>query len=101
MQMNRRIASAVCALALFLALAPAVPALESAAVDLNAASVEQLTGLPGIGPSKAKAIVEYRGSTPFRSVEEVMNVRGIGQSTFDNLKDKITVGAATSGVDKR
>jgi len=101
MKVNRRIVSAVCALALFLALAPSVPAVESPAVDINAASEEQLTELPGIGPSKAKAIVEYRAATPFRSVEEMMNVRGIGQSTFDNLKDKITVGAASSGVEKR
>lgn len=97
----RRIASAVCALALLLALAPAAPAVEGEMIDLNAATEEQLTTLPGVGPSKAKAIVEYRQATPFRKVEEVMNVRGFGESTFESLKEKITVGAAESGAATR
>jgi competence protein ComEA len=100
-QTKQWIAGVLGALALSLALASAVPATEVAAVDLNSATEEQLTSLPGIGPSKAKAIVEYRQATPFRSVEEVMNVRGIGESTFENLKDKLTVGAAAKDSVKR
>lgn len=97
----RGLAGALCALALVLALAPAAPAVESGMIDLNAATEAELTTLPGVGPAKAKAIVEYRQTTPFRSVEELMNVRGIGESTFDTLKDKITVGAVAGGASKR
>jgi comEA protein len=100
-QTRQWIAGALGALALSLALASALPAAEVAAVDLNTASEEQLTSLPGIGPSKAKAIIEYRQANPFRSVEEVMNVRGIGESTFENLKSQLTVGAAAKDSVKR
>jgi competence protein ComEA len=100
-QTRQWMAGALAALALSLALASAVPAAEVATVDINTASEEQLTELPGIGPSKAKAIVEYRQATPFRSVEEVMNVRGIGESTFDNLKGMLTVGTAAKDSVKR
>jgi competence protein ComEA len=48
-------------------------------IDLNAASVDVLVTLPGIGPVKAQAIVEYRQENgPFKSIEEIMNVSGIG-----------------------
>jgi competence protein ComEA len=98
-QTKQWLAGALAALALSLALAAPVPAAEVAAVDINTASEEQLTSLPGIGPSKAKAIVEYRTATPFRTIEEVMNVRGIGESTFENLKGMLTVGAAAQAKD--
>jgi competence protein ComEA len=100
-QKRQWIAGALGALALSLALASAVPATEVATVDINTASEEQLTALPGIGPSKAKAIIEYRQANPFRSVEEVMNVRGIGESTFGNLKEMLTVGSAGKDSVKR
>lgn len=61
-------------------------------VNLNTASVSRLTDLPGIGESKARAIVEYRKqSGGFHSREELMKVKGIGQKTFDKLKELITV----------
>jgi competence protein ComEA len=97
----RGFASAMCALALLLTLASAAPVMGSGVVDLNAATEAELVALPGVGPAKAKAIVDYRQTTPFRSVEDLMNVRGIGESTFENLKDKITVGSVASGADKR
>ncbi len=61
-------------------------------IDINAATAEQLQQLPGIGETKAGAIVEHRRSAgPFRSIKEVMEVKGIGPKLFEKLKDKITV----------
>ncbi len=61
-------------------------------VDLNTATDSMLQTLPGIGPSKSQAIIQYReehGS--FRDVEELLNVSGIGQKTLDKLLPLITV----------
>ena len=54
-----------------------------------------LCQLPGIGPARAKSIVEYRQRWgPFASVEEIRAVSGIGDQIFENIKDSITVGGA-------
>lgn len=61
-------------------------------VNINSADLDGLMTLPNIGPKKAEAIINYRqefGS--FRIIEDIMNVSGIGQKTFDNLKDYIIV----------
>lgn len=63
-------------------------------VDLNRASVEELMSLPGVGAVKAQAIVEHRRTAPFRKPEELLQVRGIGDSTYAGLRDRITVSAA-------
>ncbi|MBN2101218.1 ComEA family DNA-binding protein [Candidatus Dojkabacteria bacterium] len=55
-------------------------------VSINDASVSELETLTGVGPSTAKKIVEGR---PYTSLEDLMNVKGIGQATFDELKDQI------------
>ena len=65
-------------------------------VDINTATQEELVALPGVGPAKAKAIIEYRNAHPFKSVDEVKNVRGIGDHMFESLKGKITVGPVAS-----
>ena len=65
-----------------------------ATVNLNSATVPQLEALPGIGRATAERIVEYRQkSGGFKKVEDLMNVRGIGEKNFLKLKPLITVGA--------
>lgn len=62
-------------------------------ININTASATQLDTLPGIGPSKAAAIVDYRTTHGlFTTIEGIQNVKGIGPVTFANLKDRITVG---------
>ena len=64
-----------------------------AAVDLNTATVEQLSTLKGIKAKKATAIVEYRQKNgAFKSVDDLKNVPGIGQKTVDKLRSEIDGG---------
>ena len=64
----------------------------SGKIDLNSASVEQLMTLPGIGESKAEAIIRYREeSGPFSCTEDVMNISGIKDRVYSQIKDRITV----------
>lgn len=62
-------------------------------VDINSASVEELDKLPGIGPTTAQKIIEYREvAGPFARIEDIVNVSGIGSATFEDIEDLITVG---------
>ena len=63
-------------------------------VDLNTASATELAKLPGIGPSKAQAIVEFRTKEPFARAEDLRKVKGIGDKLYDGIKDQVTVGEA-------
>lgn len=68
-----------------------------AAVNINTADSAELETLPGIGPSKAAAIIEYRNTNgDFGSIGDIQNVSGIGPSTYENIKSLITVGSAES-----
>ncbi|MCQ9378616.1 helix-hairpin-helix domain-containing protein [Methyloversatilis sp. XJ19-49] len=74
-----------------------------AALDLNVATEAELDALPGIGPSRAQAIIEHRATNgPFASVEDLRHVKGIGDKTFAELKPLLSVGpvagASTSGA---
>lgn len=67
-------------------------------VDLNTAALADLTGLPGVGEARAKAILDYRTEHgPFRRTEDLMNVAGIGEGVFAQLEDYITVNAPKGG----
>jgi competence protein ComEA len=67
---------------------PTVPTL----ININTASADLLKELPGIGDSKAQAIIDYRQNYgPFTTIEQLLNVNGIGPAIFDGLKDSITV----------
>jgi competence protein ComEA len=68
-------------------------------VNLNTASATDLEALPGIGAKTAARIVEYRQKNgPFKKVEELMNVRGIGEKNFVKLKPQISVAAKNEGA---
>lgn len=62
-------------------------------VNINTASKEELMQLEGVGSVVAERIVEYREANgPFAAPEDIMNVKGIGSSTYEKNKDRITVG---------
>jgi competence protein ComEA len=71
----------------------AATATTTAPVNLNTATQAQLESLPGIGPGAAQRILEYRQkSGSFKKIEDLMNVKGIGEKSFLKLKPLITVG---------
>ena len=61
-------------------------------VSINNASIEELMTLPGIGESKAKDIIDYRTKNgPFKKLEDLKNIHGIGENVYNNLKENITL----------
>src|SRR3989344_3249293 len=68
-------------------------------ININTADKPALETLSGIGPSKAQAIIDYRTQNgPFATIEEINNVSGIGDATYNNIKDHITVSGGVSTV---
>lgn len=66
-------------------------------VNINTATAAEFEALPGVGPKMAARIVEYRQKNgPFKKVEELMNVRGLGEKNFLKLKGQLTLGPAKS-----
>ncbi len=65
-------------------------------VNLNSAPEEKLTLLPGIGPAKARAILEHRRAHPFRRVDELVKVKGIGRKLFGNVRHYVSVAGPTT-----
>jgi len=64
----------------------------SGKVDVNSATAAELASLPGIGDSKAAAIIAEREKKPFASVDDLERVRGIGARTVEDLRAKVSVG---------
>lgn len=64
-------------------------------VNLNSATAAQIASLPGIGLKTAELVVQYRTKNgPFKKIEEIMNVRGIGEKSFLRIKDRLSVADA-------
>jgi competence protein ComEA len=85
-------------LCLGLALAPAAAMAQKSKstftekVNLNTATAEQLQTLSGIGPALAKTIIEHRTKTgKFTKIEELLNVKGVGEKKFQKIKDRLAV----------
>ena len=66
--------------------------LASAAVDINNASLKELTTLKGIGKKKAKSIINYRKKHCFKSIDELTKVKGIGKKTVEKNSSEIVIG---------
>ena len=75
------------------AAAPVIPGAQALpVVDLNTATIAELEGLPGVGPATAQAIIDWREQHgPFRSVDQLLEVRGIGEAKLAALRDRVTV----------
>lgn len=82
-----------------LALAACLAGNALAAVNINTATKEELDALPGIGPAKAQAIVDHRKQHgPFKTVDELKNVKGIGAKRLEKMRADVTVGPAPAKV---
>ena len=80
--------------------APKPPTQSGAPVNLNTATATQLESLPGVGAALAQRILDYRQANGgFKKVEELMNVRGIGEKSFLKLKGQLTIGAPKADRD--
>lgn len=96
-RMHRVWAWIVC-LGLALALAPVAAQAHQAKapltdkVNLNTATAEQLQTLPGIGPVLAKTVIDHRAKNgKFTKIEEILNVKGVGEKMFQKIKDRLVV----------
>jgi len=73
-----------------------------AAVDINSASQSELEAVKGIGPAKAKAIMEYRQKNgPFKTMDALSKVKGFGKASLAKLKGELTVGTAKPEIGKK
>ena len=82
--------------------AAARPAASTAPVNINTASAAEFEELPGIGAAMAARIVEYRQKNgPFKKIEDLMNVRGLGEKNFLKLKPQLTLGGAKTDHDRQ
>ncbi len=100
---NQKNIVAAIVVASMMALATNAFAAESASssvVNLNTATAAELSYLPGIGESKARAIIEHRSNRQFKKVEDLMRVKGIGRKTFKKIRPHLTVSGPTTAKGK-
>jgi len=92
MTATKRTVVLIVALAMVMALSGPICAAGSGKINLNKATAEELSQLKGIGMKYAERIVQYRDTNgPFKNVEELVNVQGIGPKLLEKNKDRITV----------
>jgi competence ComEA-like helix-hairpin-helix protein len=88
--LRKRMWFGLCVLLMGLMVAPGlVVAVDK--VNINTADKEALSSLPGVGPVIADRIIEYRENEPFKNKEGITKVKGIGEKTFQKIKDLIVV----------
>ena len=65
---------------------------EEGLININTADVELLTQLVGVGPSIAQRIISYRNENGlFHNIEDIMNIKGIGEKTFEKMRDQLCI----------
>ena len=97
---NTMIATVLAAAFLALAGTAAAETATDAVVNINTATSAELSFLPGVGASKAEAIIKYRNNRPFKKVEDIMRVRGIGRKSFVKMRPHLTVNGPTTARKK-
>ena len=92
MKAKKRMMILLVALAMVISFCGVIQAQNTGKINLNKATVEELSQLKGIGMNYAKRIVQYRDKNgPFKHVEDLLNVQGIGPKTLEKNKDRIIV----------
>lgn len=100
MRLHQRISAAAAVLCLVLAALPALAA-EGRTVNVNTATAAEFELLPRIGPAVAARIVEQREKNgPFKTLDDLMLVRGIGESTYEQLKPYVALAGPTTLTEK-
>lgn len=69
----------------------AASAVQTKKININTADINELTSIPGVGEKTAQKIIDYREKKKFKKIEDVMNIDGIGENKFKNMKDYISV----------
>lgn len=100
MEKTKQTLSTLIAISLFTAALGAFAAESKEVVNLNTATAKELMLLPGIGAAKADAIIKHRASQPFKSVEEVTKVKGIGRNLLKKLGPYLSVTEKTTAKKK-
>ncbi len=88
---DRRFGHSLAALGIAVAIVVAARPAAAEPVDLNEATLSQLLDLPGIGPKRAEAIVQFRQERPFRRPADLMRVKGIGRKLYARIKPLVQV----------